>query len=439
MKVLIAVGLFVLTSGPGSSLQVPAAADAVTRAHALIDAMARGDFASATAGFSAQMKTALPEERLRTTWASLVTQAGAFKRQVTTRGGDNNGFRIVIVTCEFERATIDVQVVFDQALAVSGLRMSPGTPITAPYALPDYAVPSAYSEEEVLIGKLPGTLTIPTGTGPFPAVVLVQGSGPSDRDESVGAEKPFKDLAVGLASKGIAVLRYEKRTKQLGALANTPGFTVKDETIDDSLAALMLVRAQSRIDPARSFVLGHSLGGMLVPRIVTGDSRLAGAIIMAGATRPMEQAILDQTRYLALADGSISAEEQAQLEALTEQVNLVHGLKPADAANRTPILGAPASYWLDLRGYDPPIAAKALSVPLLILQGERDYQVTMTDDFARWQSTLGSKPGVTIKTYPALNHLFIAGTGKSLPAEYSVPGHVSADVVRDIATWITTR
>jgi len=178
---------------------------------------------------------------------------------------------------------------------------------------------------------------------------------------------------------------------------------------------------------------------MLVPRIVTGDSRLAGAIIMAGATRPMEQAILAQTRYLALADGSISAEEQAQLEALTEQVNLVHGLKPADAANRTPILGAPASYWLDLRGYDPPIAAKALSVPLLILQGERDYQVTMTDDFARWQSTLGSKPGVTIKTYPALNHLFIAGTGKSLPAEYSVPGHVSADVLRDIATWITTR
>jgi len=117
---------------------------------------------------------------------------------------------------------------------------------------------------------------------------------------------------------------------------------------------------------------------------------------------------------------------------------LVHSLKPADAADRTPILGAPASYWLDLRGYDPAMAAKALSVPLLILQGERDYQVTMTDDFVRWQSTLASKPSVTLKTYPALNHLFMAGPGKSLPAEYYVPGHVSADVVRDIATWITS-
>jgi pimeloyl-ACP methyl ester carboxylesterase len=119
-------------------------------------------------------------------------------------------------------------------------------------------------------------------------------------------------------------------------------------------------------------------------------------------------------------------------------VNQVRGLKQSDAANRTPVLGAPPSYWLDLRGYDPPMVAKTLSVPLLVLQGERDYQVTMTDDFVRWQSTLASKPGVTFKTYPALNHLFMAGTGKSLPAEYYVPGHVSADVVRDIATWITS-
>lgn len=443
MKGLVALALIVATAGVGSRAQVPAqvpaASDVEAKAHAVVDALARQDFAAVVATFSPQMKAALPEDKLRTTWASVLTQAGAFKRQVATRTGENNGYRVVIVTCEFERATASVQIVFDPALVVSGLGVLPTTPVPPPYTLPDYAVPSAYSEEEVLIGKLPGTLTIPTGTGPFPVVVLVHGSGPNDRDESVGAEKPFKDLAVGLASNGVAVLRYEKRTKQLGTLANTPGFTVKDETIDDAVAALMMVRAHGRINPVRSFVLGHSLGGTLVPRIVAADSKLAGGIIMAGATRAIEQAILDQTRTIALADGSISAAEQAQLEALTEQVNRVHNLKQSDAADRTPILGAPASYWLDLRGYDPAVAARALTVPLLILQGERDYQVTMTDDFVRWQFTLASKPGVTMKTYPALNHLFIAGTGKSQPAEYFVPGHVDVGVVRDIASWIAAR
>ena len=96
---------------------------------------------------------------------------------------------------------------------------------------------------------------------------------------------------------------------------------------------------------------------------------------------------------------------------------------------------APASYWLDLRGYDPPSAAKALEAPMLILQGERDYQVTM-DEFANWKSALGSRPNVTFHSYKTLNHLFIPGTGQSLPADYQVPGHVDEAVIRDIAAWI---
>ncbi len=114
------------------------------------------------------------------------------------------------------------------------------------------------------------------------------------------------------------------------------------------------------------------------------------------------------------------------------EVAKVKALKPGDTDT---VLSAPASYWLDLRGYDPPAAAQALTAPLLILQGERDYQVTM-DNLAAWKRALDGHPNVTFHTYPKLNHLFVAGEGKSLPKEYETPGHVDAAVIEDIAGWI---
>ena len=283
---------------------------------------------------------------------------------------------------------------------------------------------------------LPATLTTPAGPGPFPVVVLVHGSGPNDRDETVGANKPFKDLAWGLASRGVAVLRYEKRTKQHGAkLATIRAFTVKDEVLDDVVAAVALLRKTEGIDAKRIFVLGHSLGGMLIPRIGRLDPNIAGLIALAGATRPLEDVIPAQLAYIFSLDGSISTEEQKQIDDAKEQAAKVKALKTEDANSTVSILGGPASYWLDLRGYDPPETGKGLKQPLLILQGERDYQVTM-EDFKRWSTSLATKNNVTLKSYPALNHLFIAGTGQSTPSEYELAGHVDERVVDDIAAWI---
>jgi hypothetical protein len=335
---------------------------------------------------------------------------------------------------------VNVQFAFDSAGRIAGMAMRPDAKPAPSYTLPPYANAASFSEREITIGSgewaLPATLAVPAGAGPWPAVVLVHGSGPNDRDETVGANKPFKDLATGLASRAIAVLRYDKRTKVHGAkLATVKEFTVKEEVVDDVLEAVKTLRAQQGIDPRRVFVLGHSLGGMLIPRIGTADPTIAGLIVLAGAARPLEEAIVAQTRYLANADGKISPDEETALEQAATAADSVRSLKPEDATSGRMIFSAPASYWLDLRGYHPPSEAKRVRQPMLILHGERDYQVTM-EEFARWKAAIGSRPDVTFHSYPTLNHLFIAGTGPSLPAEYQVPGHVAEDVVRDIAAWI---
>jgi fermentation-respiration switch protein FrsA (DUF1100 family) len=183
------------------------------------------------------------------------------------------------------------------------------------------------------------------------------------------------------------------------------------------------------------FVLGHSLGGMLIPRIGSADPALAGLIVMAGPARPLEDAIVEQTKYLAMADGTISPDEQKQIDEMTKLQADVRALTPADAETDRKLFNTPASYWLDLRGYDPPSAAAKLNQPVLVIQGGRDYQVT-PDEFARWKQALASKKNATFHLYPTLNHLFIAGEGKSLPAEYDRAGHVDGQVVDDIAKWI---
>jgi fermentation-respiration switch protein FrsA (DUF1100 family) len=211
--------------------------------------------------------------------------------------------------------------------------------------------------------------------------------------------------------------------------------TIQEETIDDALSAAALLRATEGIDPKRIFVLGHSLGGLAAPRIGKADPKLAGLIILAGATRPLEDLIIEQTRYLLSLQEPISEAGKAKLAEMEEVVAKIKKLGPADASSPALYVGGPAAYWLDLRPYDPAATAKSLTQPMLILQGQRDYQATVAD-FDGWKAALGSRPSVRFKLYPNLNHLFVVGKGKSTPAEYEQPGHVDGEVVSDIADWI---
>jgi dienelactone hydrolase len=439
MRSALVLGVVAIALGPqGVPAQEPGQSrDA--RARAFIDMMAGGRYAEAFELFTPQMKAAMPLDRLGATWDGLTAHVGPFQRQIATSIVPRGVLSVVVVTCAFERATFDVHVTVNPANLVGGLAVRPAVQAVA-YAPPVYANPAAYKESDVTVGTgqwaLPATLTMAVGPGPAPAAVLVHGSGPGDRDATVGQIKQFKDLALGLASRGVAVLRYDKRSRvHANLMRDLPGFTVKEESIDDAIGAVQLLRSTPGVDPNRIVVLGHSLGGMLVPRIAAAGPPVAGFVVMAGAARPIPQAVVEQARYLAEADGDVSAEEQAQIREVEQAMARVAALVPADASKPERIFGATASYWLDLRGYDPPAAAAQVKQPMLVLQGERDYQVTM-EEFSRWKSALAHRTDVSFRSYATLNHLFVDGTGKSVPAEYYTPGHVSEAVVRDIAAWI---
>lgn len=286
---------------------------------------------------------------------------------------------------------------------------------------------------------LPGTLVLPAGRGPFPAVVLVGGSGPNDHDETLGANKPFRDLANGLAAHGVATLRYDKRTlvyrAQTAALLST--FTPADEYVPDAVAAVQLLRRRREIDPRRVFVLGHSQGGSLAPRIAMAEPHVAGVILMAAGAAPFGATLVRQVRYLARFEppGSpqvvlriLSTEQQA---ARIDDPNLALSTPASELPGG---IGPP--YWLDITHHDPVAIARSLPQPLLVLQGERDYQVTVADDLSRWESGLAGRSGVTVHRYPRANHLFIDGQGPSRPSEYDVASHVDSAVIDDIAAWI---
>ena len=331
-------------------------------AETTIDQLMAGEYTPVVARFNEKMRAAATEDFLRQSMASLTTQLGAFKGRTGTRTEERGGMRLVVMGCDFERAQVDAQIAFDAQERIAGLSFRPQAQPAAAYTAPPYVNSAAFKEEDVVVDAggwpLPGTLSVPSGAGPFPAVVFVHGSGQHDRDETIGPNKPFRDLAWGLASRGIAVLRYEKRTRQhQQRVAQIQGsFTVKEEAIDDAVAAVALLRTRAVVRADRIFVLGHSLGAMLAPRIAAADPRVAGLVLMAGPVRSLEQSVVDQVRYLANVDGTVSPDEQTQINMADALMAAVRDLKPGDPPIQTMFVSAPASYWLDLKGYSAPEA-----------------------------------------------------------------------------------
>jgi hypothetical protein len=259
-------------------------------AQAFVKLLEKGEFKKATKDFDATMKDKMPPDKLEEVWKGLIQQVGAFKKQGGTRSQKVQGYDIVFVACEFEKQTLETRVVFNKEKQIAGLFFQPKKEAAAAYQAPAYVKRDSFHEQDLVVNAgdwpLPATLTVPNGEGPCAVAILVHGSGPQDRDETIGPNKPFRDLAWGLASRGVAVLRYEKRTKAHSTrmAKEVDKLTTKEEVVDDVLAAVALVRTTPGIDSKRVYIIGHSLGGMCIPRIGTLDSNLAGLVAPNGST-----------------------------------------------------------------------------------------------------------------------------------------------------------
>jgi dienelactone hydrolase len=410
----------------------------LNRAAYFFDLFRTGKSAESYLLLDSTSKAAISQEQFFSLMPALEKQFGKFKSIIDTTTKTESNFQIIEFGCEFEKYSLTVKVTVDSMMRIAGFYFLPKAS-KSEYIIPEYVNPAKFKEIEVEFGNpewlVHGTLSIPRRIEKPAVVILVHGSGPNDRNEAIGPNKTFKDIAWGLSSRGIAVLRYDKRTKEYGHKMKPEQVNVQNEVIDDALEAISFLQKREDVDTKKIFVIGHSLGAMLAPTIAEQSKQLAGIILLAGPARKLEDLILEQTEYILSLKTENTNEEK---DFLTDLKNKIDSLKNKTLPSSSQLIGGPASYFYDLDKINQVETAKNLSIPVLILQGERDYQVTMTD-FNTWQKELSNNKNVSLKSYTSLNHLFIKGEGKATPEEYNNPGTVDKEPVMDIITWIENK
>ncbi len=284
--------------------------------------------------------------------------------------------------------------------------------------------------------ELKGTLLIPANNNLKKLVILLHGSGPQDRDETVFENKPFKDIAEALYDKGIASYRFDKRT-----FSNPESFTDKstidDEVVVDPLNIIKHFKTNPEFKEYEITLIGHSLSAHLLPRIANKTTQISKIVLLAGNARPLDQLITEQYEYL----NSLNPTEEGKNEIvkMNEKVAFLNSKQftPETPKDKLP-LDLPAPYWKSLLDYKPLTEVQKVKTPILVLQGERDYQVPLTD-FNLWKKALSKNQKTKFISYPRLNHLFMSRTGKPNPEEYYVKSKVDPKVIDNIFSFIVAK
>lgn len=394
------------------------------------------DFKKVVENSTEEIKKQVSEEYLKSVWQSTVEALGEFidiKSQDMETEGDTT---VVKTVMEFEENGLLLTLSYDKEQQVKGIWFSY-------QALEEEVQSEKFTEYDISVGHgdllLDGKLTLPNGVSKPPVVILVQGSGSTDLDETIGAvsNKPFRDIAHGLAERGIASIRYNKRFYQYADKA-TDRFTIYDEVLEDVSYAIDLAATDERVDGSKIYVIGHSLGGMLAPKIATDNPEVAGIVSLAGSPRHLEDIILDQVTDALELQTNLTEEDKAYT--LTQYNEMIQSIKNIDNENLgDAILGATGYYWKSLNEIDTKSLVKELKIPMLFLQGSEDFQVYADVDFEEWKTILEGNENASFVLYEGLNHLFMQSNGLSDTKEYDIKGNVDSKVIEDIAEWISIR
>lgn len=433
-----------LLAGCGKAADPEAVTD---RAAQIAQMLRESKFSEVIAQGDAAFQAALPEYQLQQAWCQTALTLGEYREiadtSITSQGGDTQ----TVVTLGYEKGGLALTLGFNEEMQLTGLWVKPAD-VQLAVATPA-PLPAGIQEEEVTFAADPdlplsGTLTLPQEQEkPLPAVVLVHGSGQSDRDEAIGPNKPFRDIAHALAAQGIAVLRYDKRyyTYPEEGTALGSDLTLREEVLDDVAAAVQLLRADERIAPTQVFVLGHSMGGMLLPAILAEDPDLAGGISMAGSLRPLWEISYDQNQELAETIAPQLNKQQAavleqQMQQVESDITVLRSLSASMLGNSETLLGIPVGYWRSVEEYRGDRWIDKVTQPLLVLQGEEDFQVFPDTDYPLWQQALEGRDNARCVLYPGLNHLMMQSSGRRDTGDYQFPSTVDAQVTADIADFV---
>jgi dienelactone hydrolase len=398
---------------------------------------------SCYAMFDTVMASKFSADMLEQMWESLPKYMGEYKSYSTVTSEKKDSMDIVFVRCEFEKTKMDLQIAYNKSKKIAGMFFTMPKNKAA-YVYPEYSLSHKFYETKIAVKTgaytLPGVLCIPNTIKNPPVVILLAGSGPNDKDEAIGANRPLKDLAVGLASNGIATYRYDKRTfvyrKEIAQ--NINDFDINKEIIEDAISAVNLIKKNPEFKLSKIYIVGHSLGAMCAPLIASKSKSVSGIVLLAGNARPLEDLVLEQSIYMCSLD-SIDATEKKEIEKLNTQIKIVKDAKLLKTSTPDQLpLELTSTYWQSLTKYNQLQVAKKIKQPILVLQGERDYQVTMID-FNLWKQNLNDNPKNQFISYPKLNHLLMKGEGKSTPSEYEKQGNVDKKIIVDIANWIKSK
>jgi len=363
----------------------------------------------------------ITEKGLKDMQEQLQVQLGKFLSIIESNIEEKNYYYFTA----FEKMKLDIKITFSENKMISGFLFVPHK---------EFNQKKLGTELDIESGtiKLHGTLLNPNGDSKK-LVIFVHGSGPQDRDETLIENKPFKDIAENLFQNGIASYRFDKRT-----LSNPESFndksTIDDEVTNDVINVVKYFRNSKEFAASEIIILGHSLGAYMLPRIANKSDQIGKIILLAGNSRPISQLVTEQFDYLLKVNPTPELEKDSkkmktQISYLSSKEFNLNSPKESLPFNMS------AYYWKSMQEYNPLKEIKKIKIPILILQGERDYQVSMTD-FELWHSNLKNHDNASFISYPKLNHLFIIGEKPSTPQEYAIKGNVDTSVITDISNFI---